>query len=126
MDRVTLVDWISDDDTGQREVAIGGWGGGFGYNNEEGEKREKVRHRWNDYLEDMAPECIPYAEALREACVKHNIRITGYQHQNDADGVPVFSDGKIGSFSFRAWGDLMAAIWSEAENKDYNYMDFYM
>jgi len=120
MDQITVVDWICDDDAGQRAVAIGGWGGWFGY----GEPRENAHQRWKDYVEDLRPECIPYAEALREACVKHNIRITGVQHQNDSNGVPVFSDGKIGSFSLRAWGDLMAAIWSEAENKDYNYMDF--
>jgi hypothetical protein len=127
MDRITVVAWISDDDTGEREVALGGWGGWFGFDREENdEKRGKVHHRWKDYVEDLPPECVPYAEALREACVKHNIRITGLQHQNEANGVPVFSDGKIGSFSFSAWGDLMAAIWSEAENRDHNYMDFYM
>ena len=127
MDRITVVAWISDDDTGEREVALGGWGGWFGFDREENdEKRGKAHHRWKDYVEDLPPECVPYAEALREACVKHNIRITGLQHQNEANGVPVFSAGKIGSFSFRAWGDLMAAIWSEAENRDYNYMDFCM
>ena len=40
--------------------------------------------------------------------------------------MPLFSDGKVATFSFRGWGDLMAAIWSEAEDKDYGYMDFYM
>jgi hypothetical protein len=123
MDQITVVDWICDDDAGQREVALGGWGGWFGYK-ENGETRENAHHRWKDYIEDLRPECIPYAEALRDECVKHNIRITGLQHQNDSNGVPVFSDGKIGSFSLRAWGDVMAAIWSEAEDKDYNYMDF--
>jgi hypothetical protein len=32
----------------------------------------------------------------------------------------------VATFSYRGWGDIMAAIWSEEENKDYNYMDFYM
>ena len=40
---------------------------------------------------------------------------------------PVFDDGTVGSFSFRAWGDLMAAIWNTEENTNkYSYMDFYM
>ncbi len=38
----------------------------------------------------------------------------------------MFNDGTAGMFSFRAWGDLMAAIWAEHENRDYGYMDFYM
>jgi len=127
--KITVVDWISDGETRNREVAIGGWGGWFGYDQENRDSDNKWRmahHRWKDYIEHIRPQCIPYAEALREECVKHNIRMTGEQHQYDSRGTPVFSDGKIGSFSMRAWGDLMAAVWSEAKDKDYGYMDFYM
>ena len=50
----------------------------------------------------------------------------GDWHQNDPKGVPVFNDGTVAMFSFRAWGDLMAALWAEHEDCDYSYMDFYM
>jgi hypothetical protein len=46
--------------------------------------------------------------------------------QREVEGVPVFEDETISTFSYRAWGDLLSAIWSEEENKDYNYMAFYM
>lgn len=39
-------------------------------------------------------------------------------------GCPVFSDGTVSRMSFRAWGDFMAAVWSEEEDKDYCYVDF--
>lgn len=54
------------------------------------------------------------------------IREGGDWHQSDACGCPVFSDGTTALFSYRAWGDIMAAIWSEHDGKDYGYMDFYM
>jgi hypothetical protein len=28
--------------------------------------------------------------------------------------------------TFRAWGDFMDAVWSEEEDRDMSYMDFYM
>ena len=31
----------------------------------------------------------------------------------------------VGKFSFRAWGDLMAAIATVKDGKDHNYMEFY-
>ena len=48
------------------------------------------------------------------------------EHQNDDHGVPKSDDDTVGLFSFRSWGDLMAAIWSEEEDKDYDYLNFYM
>jgi hypothetical protein len=40
--------------------------------------------------------------------------------------VPVFDDGAIATFSFRAWGDLMAAIWADTDGRRHGYMDYYM
>jgi hypothetical protein len=37
----------------------------------------------------------------------------------------MFSDGSVATFSLRGWGDLLAAVYSERDNKDYCYMDFY-
>jgi hypothetical protein len=68
----------------------------------------------------------PLLEELRRSIIANNIRCTGEQHQNGAVAVPLWSNGKVDTYSFRAWGDLMAAVWSTEENKDYGYMDFYM
>ena len=81
--------------------------------------------RWKDYAETHTEEGLRYAEALREAILLRKIKATGSEHQNGSELVPVFSDGTIATFSFRAWGDLLAAVWSEKENKDYHYMSFY-
>lgn len=115
MSEIEVVDWISDAESEGKEVAIGGMGGFFDNG-----------MRWKDYLSVIDLKWHPYAEAIRRDVVKRGITMTGYAHQYDSDGVPVFSDGKIGSFSFRAWGDIMAAIWAEEKNQDYNYMCFYM
>ena len=99
------------------DISIGGMGGWFGF--------DEKGQRWKNYIDSISKEFIPYAEAIKESVIANNIRYSGDEHQNKYDGVPVFDDNTIGSFSFRAWGDIMAAIWSEVENKDYSYMDFY-
>jgi hypothetical protein len=81
--------------------------------------------RWADYLMQW-PEFPEYSEALREAIIIRALKQGGDWHQHDEEGVPVFSDGTAATFSYRAWGDLLAAIWSTEEDKDYGYMDFYM
>lgn len=82
--------------------------------------------RWKDYITIWKDELVPYIEAIREAVLVQNLQFGGDEHQYGEYGTPLFEDGTIGSFSFRAWGDLMAAIWAEKEDKDYSYMDFYM
>lgn len=115
--KITVVDWIDGrgDKTDNYLVSIGGMGGWF----ERG-------MRWKDYIESIVDGKKAYAEALRDSILQNNIRYTGSDHQNQDDGVPLFSDGTIGAFSFRAWGDLMAAIWSTEDGMDYSYMDYYM
>lgn len=81
--------------------------------------------RWPDYERLLQREHKRYFEALRKEIIKKEIKITGDQHQRLPDGAPLFNDGTVGRFSYRAWGDLMAAIWSTEENKDYEFMDFY-
>ena len=108
-----VVEWIGSDS--DKKVSAGGLGGFF-----------QNGMRWRDYIGDYDNAYHKsYYEALRVNIVENNIRINGSEHQNNKDGTPLFDDGTIGVFSFRAWGDLMAAIWSEAEDKDYHYMDFY-
>ena len=69
------------------------------------------------------------ASAARGAAPQHHCEqhsLYREQHQNGAVAVPLWSNGKVDTYSFRSWGDLMAAVWSTEENKDYGYMDFYM
>jgi hypothetical protein len=81
-------------------------------------------NRWADYdLQCLDDTNRPYAHALRDAIVEQQIRESGPWHQDQ--GVPLFDDGTVSQFSFRAWGDFMAAVWSEHDCKDYCYMDFY-
>lgn len=112
---VTVKDWISYDEASGKDVSIGGIGGFF-----------KEGMRWEDYFDDLKDEVKPYALAIRDAVVKGGIKLTGEQHQLSSNGVPLFSDDTTGQFSYRAWGDIMAAIWSTAENRDSHYMEFYM
>jgi hypothetical protein len=148
--QITVERWISYEEADGMPESLGGMGGWFGKCQDcdrawlqrvrtEGDGTisgaikvesppcpHNVHMRWKDYLEAWKPEAHPYAEALRAAILKLQLREGGDWHQNDANGVPVFSDGTVATFSYRAWGDLLAAVWSEAEDKDYNYMRFYM
>lgn len=112
-----VVKWIAWDDAEPvMDVAVDLMGGFFSNG-----------MRWADYIQQVQHSVkeLAYLEALREAVQERNCRYTGQDHQGAQDGVPQFEDGTVAMFSFRAWGDLLAAIWSTAENKDYNYMDFY-
>jgi hypothetical protein len=82
--------------------------------------------KWPEYIAGAADGAVPYLEAIRSAVVKDKLRITGEQHQH-YEWTPVFSDGTHGGFSYRAWGDMMAAIWNtEEDTEEYSYMSFYM
>ncbi len=109
-----VVEWTNYDD--EREDSFGSLGGFF----EDG-------MRWKDYIAGLNKEGKVLAEALRQEIVAKEIRRGGFWHQcqsgND-DGVPVFSDNTVARFSMRAWGDLLAAVWAEEEDKDYNYCLF--
>ncbi len=97
------------------DSGLGGMGGWFSHGD-----------RWEDYLNEWVEEVRPRLESLRAAIIENNIRYNGYQHQHgNLETCPVFSDGTAATYSFRAWGDLMAAVWSSHDNKDYSYMDFY-
>lgn len=112
---IAVVNWIHWGDVDKSADDIGGLGGFF--NN---------GMRWTDYLKEMPDTYAPHFEALREAIVERGLREGGDWHQNHPEGVPIFSDGSVATFSYRAWGDLLAATWSEHDGADYNYMSFYM
>lgn len=86
----------------------------------------KSGDRWINYINRFEEWQKPYIEAIRLDIINRNIKITGVEHQNNSDGTPKFNNGKYGLFTFRAWGDLMAATWAEYENSNYSYLDFYM
>jgi hypothetical protein len=108
-----VVDWIGYREESAHETSVGGLGGWFD------------GHTWQDYLDNFQPETHPYYEAIRESIIEKKHWINGERHQNGDDGVPLFEDGTIGSFSFRAWGDLMAAISESVDHGKHNYMEFY-
>lgn len=97
--------------------SIDGFGGFFNFSTS--------GQRWKDFIERFNDSGKEYVEALRSSIIELGIRNGGSWHQSDkVNGVPVFSDGSVALFSMRGWGDLMAAIYSELENKDYSYCDF--
>lgn len=110
---VAVERWISWEDAEGMKESFGGMGGFFSNG-----------MRWADYLAAFKPEAHGYAEALRLAIIKDGIKATGAEHQSE-ELVPVFSDGTCATFSYRSWGDLMAAVWSDEDDTDYNYMHFY-
>jgi len=112
---IKVTKWISYEEADKMDLSIGGTGGFF-----------SKGMRWKDYIEGWGDKAKPYAEAIRNSVIEQKLLLTGYEHQNSQQGAPLFSDNTAGTFSFRAWGDLMAAIWSEETNIDYSYMDFYM
>ncbi|MHB8276395.1 MAG: hypothetical protein ACYDIA_01910 [Candidatus Humimicrobiaceae bacterium] len=117
MKNIIIIRWITNNEARSKEEnGFGGLGGFF----------EKGM-RWKDYKEQWIPGIHPMLETLRKSIVKNDIRWTGEEMQeNGYDTVPLWSNGKVDTYSWRAWGDLMAAVWSEKENKDYSYIDFYM
>jgi len=112
---IEVKEWIDDDEADKYECSVGELGGWFAKG-----------HRWKDYIEAVREEIRPYCEAIRRSVIKNGLKITGDKHQHGGSGVPLFTDDTVGQFSYRAWGDLMAAIWSTEENRDSHYMEFYM
>ena len=82
--------------------------------------------RWKDYKDAWKDEYHERLEELRTAIINNNIEFTGEEHQYGCKAVPLFPDGSVATYTFRAWGDLMAAIWSTVRDEDYSYMTYYM
>lgn len=121
-----VTEWISPERAESLTESFGGMGGWFGSGKDEnGAHVWNAPHTWADYLDHFKPEAHPYAEALRRAIVERRVWECGDWHQNSDDGTPMFEDGTYASFSFRAWGDLLAAVWTEQLGRQYCYMDFY-
>lgn len=123
-----VIDWIANAVAdGKPEAPIGGMGGWFGHD-PAGTTRDEIwgaQHTWADYLARWDPAVHAHAEALRAAIVAARIWEAGDWHQSEGCGVPLFDDGTVATFSFRGWGDLLAAVWTEQLGRQYCYMDFY-
>jgi len=115
MNNIKVVDWISYDEAENKENSFGGLGGWFDNG-----------MRWKDYLEACTPKSRQYPMAIRKAVIERQLKEGGDWHQSSDTGVPLFSDGTVATFSYRSWGDIMAAIWSQEDDCDYSYMSFYM
>jgi hypothetical protein len=111
---VKVEGWISSGEAEGKPESVGWMGGWF-----------KEGDRWADYLAAYKPETHPYLEAIKDDVLASGRFINGGQHQNSPRGVPLFEDGTVGMFTFRAWGDLMAAIATVKDGKDHHYMEFY-
>lgn len=114
-DAIRVVDWISYEEAETKEDHCGGMGGWFS----EG-------HTWADYAALYSEETLPYLEAIRDDVLASGRFLCGNEHQELDTGTPLFSDGTVGSFSYRGWGDLMAAIATIHDGKPHHYMEFYM
>lgn len=115
MAEISVVQMIPYDEAEGKPCSLGGMGGFFDRG-----------MRWEQILECYSAGGREYCEAFRKYILENCLKRGGDFHQEDAAGAPLFSDGTVGSFSYRGWGDFLAGVWSEAENKDYTYMDFYM
>jgi hypothetical protein len=112
MPEIKFLKWTNGNEDGEFQHIGGMWGG------------IEPHHKWKDYIEMFSEEVIPYLEELRRVMVEGGLRTTGEHHQYHG-WFPLFSDNTIIELSYRAWGDLMAAIWNE-EGEANGYMDFYM
>ena len=65
-------------------------------------------------------------QLIGDEVVKNGYCFSGQEHQNALTGVPVFSDGTCLRASMRAWGQIMAAIYSAVDDVNLSYMDFYI
>ena len=72
------------------------------------------------------PEVREIVQLIGDEVVKHGYSFSGQDHQTALTGVPVFSDGTCLRASMRAWGQIMAAIYSAVDDTDLSYMDFYV
>lgn len=78
-------------------------------------------HTWDEYLANFRTSKRIHFNMIRKAIEELDwVGMTGEEMANDVEFV--FSDGVIIAFTWRAWGDLMAAIVGKGEN----YLSYYM
>lgn len=117
--KIKVKRWVSYDEANKLPVACGGMGGWVNKDT-----------TWENYITSLPGSQRKYIEALKDEILEKDIHITGGEHQHGGEGVPIFSDDTQAAFTYRAWGDLMAAIWNSFRKVDQidgkGYMDYYM
>ncbi len=63
--------------------------------------------------------------AIIDDIKKHGYNFTGWHHQEEENGAPVLSDGKIRRYSQRGWGGVMADVYGEDDPFAYASYAFY-
>jgi len=61
-------------------------------------------------------------ELVKNHIKANNIRISGIEHQEKY--LPVIDDKYVFLITQRAWGELMAEVWSVVDNVEYKYSDW--
>ncbi len=85
-----VVGWLAYASIEMRDcVDVGSWGGSVNKGD-----------CWNDYIASTDQKRVPYYEALRAEILRIGLRRGGDWHQSAPDGVPVFDDGALATFSF--------------------------
>ena len=64
-------------------------------------------------------------DLVRKEILKKKYCFSGTIHQYSSTGVPVFSDGTCLRCSMRAWGLIMAQVYSDVHGINLSYLDFY-
>lgn len=85
------------------------------------DKNFECGDRWSNYTNQWQPEQIERLEALRDYIDKHNVKAIS---KDKTYMNPKFSDGFLLMFNFRMWANLLAAVWAEKEDFNYNYTAF--
>jgi len=116
MNEPLTVEWVDFNDPRLSDDKTIGWMGGW------------VRgEQWDEYLKLIAEQWHPYMNAVKDSIIANNIKCTGSEHSEGEGFTPLFSDGYQLGLTWRAWGDLMAAVWNTAEDTNrYSYTNFYM
>lgn len=115
MKKIKVINWISYEEAQKKNKKLSGIDGFF-----------TSSMNWQEYLNMCQPEQKIYIDALKTAIIKEKIKKAGDWHQWSNEGVPLFSDGVVITFSWRSWGNLLAAMWEIEEGKSYDYIDFYI
>ena len=79
--------------------------------------------RWRDYYTRVPIQHRARVEAIRVYVASHGLRLTGRDYERRV-AVPVFVDGSIGFFTPHGYADLMAAVWSDQDDRDYSYINY--
>lgn len=87
---------------------------------------------WTDFDSDYPTPKVDseklrkYLDLIYAEIIKNGYVFSGEEHQYSSTGVPVFSDGTCFRASMRAWGSIMANVYSDPKGEKMTYMDFYM